>query len=851
MHKRSSPILLVLLFFVFSIQSDALHRVDAQSKVIPAPKEVLGFTPGDDRKLASWAKVVEYFQKLAAVSDRVQFQEIGKSTMGAPFVYATISAPENLRRLDQFKDIQRQLADPRILADGLDDADTRSRGQAENARWARQNWRQADGKAADLIKRGKTVVAITCGIHSTEVGSYLSSMLIAYRLASSNDPEVQEILKNTIILLVPSTNPDGVDIVNNWYQKTLGTPYEGTDPPELYHHYTGHDDNRDWYAFTQVETQLVVDKILNVWHPQIVHDIHQQGAMGSRLFLPPYMQPVEPNVPKQIVEGYTELGNYLAKEMRAAGFKGITTDSTYDAWSPSRAYSHYHGGVRILQESASCRLATPITVKFEQLQSREGYDPQKESANFGPLWQGGEWHLRDITNQMTTVAFLLLKHAAQNREHWLQRFFEIEKEAVRPRRNGELFAYLFPGKSAAVQTLYRDRASGEIRSRTNEIGSTQQESDFNRERLLHILERGGVEVTQVTAASAPGISKNDHPMIVRIDQPYAGFARALLETQDYPNLRNEKGQPQQPYDVTAHTLPLLMNVRVVPVKAPFSYHYEVENMGFAVDGEGTLKTKLALYKSQVPAIDEGWTRWALEHVPGEIAPLAEAPIWRARSLEFHSLLDVEARAGNLIKKYSTIIVPDQPRAAILNGYRKGAMPDEYSGGLGEQGVKALREFVEAGGTLVCLNRASDFAIEQFKLPVRDVVDGLPRTDFYVPGSILRIELDTNDPIAKGMPKESIAWVENSPVFEVSGTGVPSVNGDTSKMLVPHVIAWYPKDKDPLLSGWLLGGDRIKGKAAVVEVGVGKGRIILFGFRPQYRGQSLATYPLFFNAISQH
>ena len=275
----------------------------AQSRSIPAPADVLGFTPGDDRKLASWAKVVEYFQKLAAASDRVKFEEIGKTTMGAPFVYATISAPKNLAHLNEYKEIQRQLADPRILG-------------------SPRNPAAADRKAAQLIARGKTVIAITCGIHSTEVGSYLSSMLIAYRLASSNEPEIQEILRNTIILLVPSTNPDGVDIVNNWYQKTLGTPYEGTDPPELYHKYTGHDDNRDWYAFTQVETQLVVDKILNVWHPQIVHDIHQQGAFGSRLFLPPYMQPVEPNVPKQIVEGYTELGNYLAKEMRATGYQG-------------------------------------------------------------------------------------------------------------------------------------------------------------------------------------------------------------------------------------------------------------------------------------------------------------------------------------------------------------------------------------------------------------------------------------------------------------------------------------------------------------------------------------------------
>src|SRR2546422_1392714 len=411
-------------------RKSAAQHTSVETANIPAPEDLLGFRPGDDRKLASWQSVVEYFRKLDAASNRVKFAELGKSTMGAPFVMATISAPENLAHLEEYKKIQSLLADPRKLG------------------------RNADQKAAGLIARGKTIVLITCGIHSTEVGSYLSSLLIAYRLASSDEPEIQEILKNTIILLVPSLNPDGVDIVKNWYDKTLGTPYEGSDPPELYHKYTGHDNNRDWYAFTQVETQITVDKIHNVWHPQIVHDIHQQGAYGARLFLPPYMQPIEPNVPKQIVEGYTELGNYLARQMRGQEFKGITTDSTYDAWSPSRAYSHYHGGVRILSETASCKIATPISVKFEELRSREGYDPQKESANFGPVWRGGEWHLRDITNTMTTVAFFLLKHAAQNREHWLQRFYEIEKEAVRPRKNGELFAFVL--KPSANQATVLD-----------------------------------------------------------------------------------------------------------------------------------------------------------------------------------------------------------------------------------------------------------------------------------------------------------------------------------------------------------------------------------------------------------
>jgi hypothetical protein len=798
MRTRIVPLLLTVTFL---FQLSPLGRANAHSVVtiesatprlagIPAPEDVLGFVPGDDRKLASWNQVLEYFTALAKASDRVKFETLGKSTMDKPFVMATISAPENLARLSEYKKIQELLADPRKLGPP----------------------RVRDRQAAELIKRGKTIVLITYGIHSTEVGSYLSSMLIAYRLASSNDPETQSILRNTIILLVPSLNPDGVDIVKNWYDKTLGTPYEGTDPPELYHKYTGHDNNRDWYAFTQVETQITVDKIHNVWHPQIVHDIHQQGALGSRLFLPPYMQPVEPNVPKQIVAGYTQLGDFMAREMRVQGFKGITSNSTYDAWSPSRAYSHYHGGVRILSETASCKIATPITVKFDELRKRDqGYDPKKESANFGPLWHGGEWHLRDITNYMTTAAFLLLRHAAENREEWLRRFYEIGKEAVRPRKKGELWGFLLPGQPA-----------------------TRGFPSFTD--LRETLQQGGVEVIQTRRG-----------LLIEMSQPYSAFAEALLERQQYPDLRDASGNPISPYDVTAHNLALLYNVEVKPLYSRVNYQKVPSVWLGGMFGCSRGLGDVAVYKSHVPAMDEGWTRWLWREME---SPPSDDP--KERSLDNldcgkrFSLDDAESRAGNLRRKYTSIVIPDQPPTTILNGYKAGAMPPEYTGGLGQAGVKALREFVEQGGTLVCLNRASSFAIEQFKLPVRDIVANVPEKEFFVPGSILRIELDTSDPLAQGMPKESIAWVEDSPVFEVIRTGSGSDGVDPPNV---RVIARYPSDRNPLLSGWLLGGNRIKGKAALVEVTMGKGRIILFGFRPQYRGQSLATYPLFFNAIS--
>jgi hypothetical protein len=398
--------------------------------------------------------------------------------------------------------------------------------------------------------------------------------------------------------------------------------------------------------------------------------------------------------------------------------------------------------------------------------------------------------LSDITKNMTTAAFLLLDHAAQNREQWLRRFYAVGKEAVRPRRPGELFGFLI-------------------------------EPSGNSEALLNILRRGGVEVEPTKQGT----------LLVRMDQPYAAFAKTLLEVQRYPNLRDETGHPIAPYDVTAHTLPLLMGVTVHPVKAPFKPSRMTGITGEIVKSEPApaQRTDLAIYRSSVPSHDEGWTRW----------------IFDSGNIRYGVLTDKELRAGVTIFKpspgvtwkYYVILIPDQPARTLLEGYRSGAMPPEYTGGLGPEGVEHLRDFVETGGTLVFLNRASNFAIEQFKLPVRNVVAGLPRTDFYVPGSILRIELDTSHPIAAGMPKETIAWAEDSPVFEV--TNDPNV----------RVIASYPADKDPLLSGWLLGGNLIKGKAALVEVKMGKGRVILFGFRPQYRAQSLATYPLFFNALS--
>lgn len=820
--------LLVVLFSLYLPQiitaqaGRSLPNPDALS--VPTPENDLGFKIGTDRKLAKWERFVAYFEHLDAASDRMAVENLGQTTLGRPFIVATISAPENLKRLDEFKLIQRRLADPR--------------GQDTNL-------------ANELIQRGKTIIVITCSIHSTEVGGTFTATELAYRLTSSNTPEVRQILENTIILLVPSLNPDGTDIVADWYQKTLGTPAEGTSPPELYHHYTGHDNNRDWYAFTQVETQLTVDKILNVWHPNILHDIHQQGATGSRMFVPPYVEPWEPNIDPALIAGVNALGSSMAWELTAQGKSGVSINSSYDSWTPARAYAHYHGALRILSETASARLATPIEIPFERLSPGVGYNAKVSSWNFPKPWLGGKWTIADIVDYQTSAAMALLNHAARYREQYLRSFYDINVRAITPKP--DIYAYLLPEpglpkslaedaekltnkKSDNGQTEKEHKENDEAMKKIMNLPATSAEVNYyyqieGLDRTLGILKRGGVEVLNAAkefTADGKTYPKGTH--IILMQQPYASFAKTMLERQQYPDLREYPGgPPKRPYDVVAHTLPLLMNVEAIPVKGAFTVDGRREPSALVLQARvrsNASGARVGLYQNYQPSMDEGWTRWIFDQY----------------KFPYKRLKQEEIRSGFLHSKFDTIILPDQSVRAITDGLYSsggetpGSYPAELTGGLGNAGIKALREFVEAGGTLITFNTASNFAIEHLGVPVRNVLQGVSARQFYCPGSILRTQLDTSSNLTFGMEKESVAWFEQSPVFEV-----------LDEKLV-RVIARYPNDANPLLSGWILGDQLIRGKAALVEAKIGKGRVILFGFRPQYRAQSLATFPLLFNAI---
>ncbi|MCC6242597.1 MAG: hypothetical protein IT353_07130, partial [Gemmatimonadaceae bacterium] len=580
----------------------------------------------------------------------------------------------------------------------------------------------------------------------------------------------------------------------DWYRQSVGTPFEGTNPPALYHFYTGHDNNRDWYAFTQKETRYTVDSLYTPWDPQIVNDVHQQGGGAGRIFIPPYMDPVEPNIDPILTASTNALGMAMSWRMIAEGKTGVATNASYDQWSPARQYSLVHRGARILTETASARLASPVDVPFQTLGTGRGYDAREATWNFPSIWPGGRWGIGDIVQYQVSASWALLVEAARNRLGWLESYAALGERAL---------AAEHPWTTTAVPTVF--------------VIPKEQKDPAALQRLLWTLQHGQVEVYN---------SLPDGNYLVPTSQPFGSYAKTLLERQKYPNLLEYPGgPPKRPYDVTAHTLPLLFGVDVQPLTSPGialgPLVKPVSEPTYNIPGlSGTSTRRVAIYQSYSASMDEGWTRWVFD----------------ANRIPFTTVHDKEVRAGGLRAKFDAIVLPDQS----MNQLRRGLgvpYPDSLRGGLGDTGAAALREFVSAGGTLVVFNDATEYAIETLALPVKNALAGVRNTDFYAPGSMMAVDVDRTHPLTRSFtaPVPAI-WFEDSPAFDVT---------DASRATI---VARYQSAGDPLLSGWLLGGARLNGKAAMVDVSVGQGHVVLYGFRPQYRAQTNATWPLIWAAV---
>ncbi len=735
-----------------------------------SPESYLGFRPGEDRQVVDWGQVTGYLADLARSSARVRIDTIGRSTLDRPLVLLTVTDTANQADLEAILAAQARMADPRTIPD-------------EAAR-------------AELIRSGRAVVLVTSAIHPTEVGGSLVPLTLAYRLATTTEPELLQVLRECVVLIVPSVNPDGVDIVAEWYRESVGMPWEGTPPPALYHHYTGHDNNRDWYSLTQVETRSVVERVYNVWHPQVVHDMHQQGASGSRYFVPPWRDPIEPNVDPLLVAATNSLGTAVAWDLVREGKLGVVVNTGYDAWSPARAYAHYHGAVRILSETAGARLATPVRVSEEQLQTPAG---NRRSWNHPAPWPGGNWGMADILDYMESGALALLRHLARSREQWLDTFVTVGERAV---------AGWSSWPRAWVVPAGARRRAGVA-------------------ELSRILRTGAVEIE--VAATEIAIGESSWPagsLVIDMRQPNAAFAQMLLAPQSYPGGPEYPGGPlREPYDVTAHNLPMFLGVGALPVsRVPRGELRSVEGIpapaAEEVDGVSDEPGLLVgLYQSWVPSTDEGWTRWLFDRY----------------EIPYATLRDATVRQGDLGRRFTSVVLPSMEPEALLEGWPVGSMPAHYTGGLGSAGVAALRSLVEEGGTLVALGRSSGWVAEQLGLPVVDRLRNQPRSVFFAPGAQVALRVDTTTTLGRGMTAATAAWMEGGSAFDLPARS-PAV----------AVATFGPRPR--VLSGWVHGIGALAGAAAVVEVPLGAGRVILYGIDPQQRGISMATFPLLFNAL---
>jgi hypothetical protein len=833
---------------------------------VPTPADYLGFPVGADRKLADYTQVRGYFESLAAASPWIKVWTIGQTTLDKPFIMAVMSRPENLANLPRYIEISKRLADPRGLS---------------------------EDEAARLAREGKAFIMITCNLHSTEIGSAQAALELAYDIAAQKSPVLSHALENAVFFLVPSLNPDGLQMVVDWYKKWLGTEYEGCRLPWLYHYYAGHDDNRDWWMADLRETRAMLDVYYRTVVPQVIFDMHQMDMTGARLFLPPYTAPANPNLDPAIIRGTSLIGCSMQLACEEAGLAGVISNAYFDAYweGSSEMTPWWHNQLGILSEMASVNVASPIYVEPGELSANEiGFPRYEYTINFPHPWPGGWWRLRDIVDYELTIATDYIRFCAENKERILNDFYQMGMRGVEKGTKEPPFAFVIP-------TPFRDPVTAA--------------------KLAEVLMIGGVEVRRAKADFKVGDKTyRAGSYVMFCDQPYRAYLKDLLEVQDYPDIRASKKEPfSVPYDVTAWTLPMQFGVACETINDRFSadtellttYPWPRENVpggavwGYALRPEVTeschavnlllkkgftvyradgvialaggdtvsagaflvpgrtgvaeaarsvasrlhvefqplsaepkvrrheLKPlKVALFKPWLASMDEGWTRYLFD----------------STAVQYKNVTNAEVKK-NAIKDYDVLVFTDEQPSVIRKGKPTGEwarffrpMPPEYSGGIDSAGVVNVKKFVKDGGTLICLGSSCDFAIEALELPVSNVLSKVSKEDFACPGAILKVSFKQKQPITYGMPPKGFIFFNDSPAFQ---TTVPY--GDLDRT----VLASYT-EKDPRASGLIIGGDRLYRRAALVEIKKGKGTVVLFGFAPQNRCQTLGTYKLLLNAI---
>lgn len=842
------------------------------AQTVTSPEKFFGFQLGADRKMARWDKIVDYYSVLEKESGgRMKVANMGPTENGNPFLMVIITSAKNMADIKNIQKNNLTLVHPGTTP---------------------------EAEIKKIIASGKVVIVQSMSMHATEIGGTQMAPELAYDMLSRTDEDAKRIMDNVVLIEVPCFNPDGEIMVTDWYNQTLGTEYEGSNYPSLYAKYIGHDDNRDALLTSMRESQYMASLLFTDWRPEVYVDHHHMGSYGARISLPPYAEPTRPYGDPLMWREIAWYGAQMALKETEAGYTGAINNAIYSGWGHFGFHwiTPFHNIDGMLTESASAKLATPLYILPEQLQGGARNLPKYEEETIFPdPWPGGWWHLRDIVNMQKTSAWAAMDIAARNRETVLFNAWQKAKNQTARGAANPLNQYVIPANQLdpitvnfLIQKLlvqgidiqktekpfttpdghYYDAGAYIIPLAQPKMGLVKNlldrnffpDNDWTRDkngdpirpydlstdainemmgvRVDHLAGPLNVEARVITAAPLPAgklpAGKPGYTLSAKLDATF--LAVNQLQAKGIQVARIDTATPGlTPGDF------LVTGGSESEMKAIATATGVDFNPVASVPTTGTHPLKrlhIGLYQRYGGGnVDEGWTRWLLEHF----------------DFDATNLFDPELKKGDLNAKFDVIIFPDDTTATLTGepaaagtgrggggeGGGREATPPEYRTGFGETGVTALKDFVQKGGTIVTLGQASNFAIDKLGVRARNVLAGVSSKQFWCPGSTLHIDVDNTSPLAYGMPKEALAlYLSGDPVFQI-------LTNDANQKYTS--IVTYGK-RDILESGWLVGETNITGKSAMIAAEMGKGKVVLVGFRTQHRAQTYGTFKLLFNSL---
>ncbi|MGQ9673071.1 MAG: M14 family zinc carboxypeptidase [Candidatus Aminicenantales bacterium] len=845
------------------------------SQVLLTPAEHFGFKPGADGMLFDYEELISYLEKLDAASPRLKMVEIGKSPLGKSMYIVFISSEENIDRLDRLKSMNRSLA--------LDASLTESERSA-------------------LFEEGRVFLMAALSMHSDEVGPSQAAASIAHELVTTQDPRMLEWLGNVVYMMIPTHNPDGMDMEVHHYRKYKGTKYEGSSLPGVYHKYIGHDNNRDYLTLSQEDTRAISRVYSLTWFPQVLVDKHQMWTSGPRYFVPPVHDPISENVDAGIWNWTKVFGSQMVTDMTEAGLAGVCHSYIFDDyWPGSTETCIWKNVIGMLTEMASAKDATPVFVEPNELAVYgKGLSEYKMSINMPLPWTGGWWRLSDMIEYEVASTLSMLKTASLYRREILEFRNDLCRREVKKGMTQPPFYYILPQAQRDQSELVA---------------------------LVNLLREHGVRVYRLSRATALGGENfQAGDFVIPLAQPFRPFIKEVMEKQEYPVRHyTPGGEVIKPYDITSWSLPLQRGIKSREID---DRSEELESLLLEVTQDFTLKKEIPpvysaailhvnnneSFKAAFQALQLGLTVERLENnenLPGEEIPrgsflirfdphlkpilegltitptiLTEPREFKAQRLRlprialvetyFHDMdagwtrfiLDSYAipfrvvRPGDfektdLVKNFDIVLFPDSDKSILMEGkykardeYYVADYPPEYTKGMGKAGMEKLMAFLDSGGTIISWGGSTPLFIgkleivrgkeakEEFQLPIQDISESLQKSGLYCPGALMKTLLVEDHPLTLGLPREIGVLFNGNPVFT---TSVPIFDMDR------RVIGKFA-EKDILMSGYCEKQEVLENKTNLAWLKKGKGQVILFAFSPIYRASIPAAYKLLFNAL---